>query len=102
MTDAVSSSNVGKKDAEGALGEKGFSCSGDAESSAANPTSPPPSKARRPGSGMTEDRTTAGAAKEFVARIRTSRKTGPNFRTVKLLSPVAGRKPASNPVDFHN
>src|SRR5271156_6361169 len=51
------------------------------------PTRPPPSKASRPGSGRTEDLTTAGAANEFVARIRISRTTGPKFRTVKLLSP---------------
>jgi len=55
--------------------------------SAAKPTNPPPSKARTPGSGKTEDRTTAGAAaKEFPTSVKTSRATGLKFRTIRLLT----------------
>jgi hypothetical protein len=49
---------------------------------------------------MTEDRTTAGAAKEFVANIRTSRKTGTKFRKVKPPFALNGGKQFSNRSTF--
>jgi hypothetical protein len=45
---------------------------------------------------MTEDCATAGAAKEFVASIRTSRTTGPKFRKVKTPFALNSGKLFSN------
>jgi hypothetical protein len=45
---------------------------------------------------MAEDWTTAGAAKEFVASIRTSRKTGPKFRNVMTPFTLDSGKMFSN------
>jgi hypothetical protein len=45
---------------------------------------------------MTEDCTTAGAAKEFVASIRTSRKAGTKFRKVKAPFALNSGKLFSN------
>jgi len=49
---------------------------------------------------MTEYCTTAGAAKEFVASIRTSRKTGPKFRNVMTPFTLNSGKLFSNPSAF--
>jgi len=49
---------------------------------------------------MTEDCATAGAAKEFVANIRTSRETGTKFRKVKTPFTLNSGKMFSNPSAF--
>jgi hypothetical protein len=49
---------------------------------------------------MTEDCTTAGAAKEFVANIRTSRETGTKLRKVKTPFALNSGKLFSNRSTF--
>ena len=68
----------------------------------AKPIKPPPSRTSRPGSGKTEDRTTVGAAKEFVATTRTSRITGPKFRTEENSFHPKHSQAVLQPVDIHN
>src|SRR6266478_2088908 len=79
--------------------QKGYSLRG-RRMKVAKPTRPPPSKTRRPGSGITEDCATAGAAKEFVASIRTSREPDQKFRNVMTPFTLDSRKMFSNSSAF--